>query len=70
MSKQHEGPRKVKVEMVCPECSNEFQLDDHYQKTGAIVIDTGYIFICDQCGAEMQRRVTKISAQITETIVY
>ncbi len=68
--KVYEGKRRVKVDMVCPGCGNICCIDEHHsQPDGVIIVDLQWLYICDQCGTEMKRRVTKIVEQITETVI-
>lgn len=62
----YEGECRVKVAMVC-ECGNVREKAYYDHSHGAFCVYNGYTYICDQCGKEMERRITKISTEVTET---
>ncbi len=73
MDNTYEGKRNIKIELVCT-CGNVSKFPSGsfsggHHSDGVVGISTGMVYICNQCGKEMTRRITKIVTKITETIL-
>ncbi len=69
----YEDKRGIKIELVC-KCGNECELPNasfpgSSRPSNVIGIFTGIVYICSQCGKEMNRRITQFVSNITETIL-
>ena len=59
---------KIRMEMVC-DCGNIAKDVEHSTVNGAILYYKEAVFICNQCGKEMKRRITKMENIVKETEV-
>ncbi len=59
---------KIKMDMVC-KCGNIAEDVEHSTVKGALLYYKEAIFICNQCGEKMKRKITKMESIVKETEV-